>query len=83
MLVVEADRNCRTLLTPDVPHAAVSVPHVGDVEERLELLRHRELVPRYLSESEQAWSRMRDQLWSGRHTKAVVKDLWGARGHPW
>ncbi|MDK3256998.1 hypothetical protein [Blastococcus capsensis] len=76
--VAEADRTAGTLLTPDVPHAAVSVPHVGDMEERLDLLRYRELVPNYVAESETAWARMQDQLWSPRHTKALIKDLWGS-----
>lgn len=76
-LVAEADRASGTLLAPDLPHAAVSVPHVGNMQERLDRLRHRDLVPQYLAESDAGWPRLQDQLWSPRHTKALVKALWG------
>lgn len=75
--LVEADRRNGTVLAPDVPHAAVSVPHVGRVEERLGDLLLRDLVPKYLVETEPAWRRLRDGLWSPRHTTALVREVWG------
>ncbi len=75
--LVEADRRTRTVLTPDVPHASASVPHVGDVEKRLKDLVHHRMVEQYLTETEPVWGRLADRLWSPRHTKALVLELFG------
>lgn len=75
--LVEVDRPDGTVLAPDVPHAALSVPHVGAVEKRLKDLHLRDQVDRYLAETEPEWDRLSDRHWSPRHTKALVRELWG------
>jgi HPt (histidine-containing phosphotransfer) domain-containing protein len=74
---LEADRVLGAVLAPDVPHATLSVPHVGRLEERLEDLLHRDLVRKYLAEAQPAWRRLQDSLWTPRHTAALVRESWG------
>jgi len=77
--LVELDLPDGSVLAPDVPHAALSVSHVGAVEKRLKDLHLHDQVATYLAETERAWGRLGHRFWSPRHTKALVRELWG---HP-
>ena len=75
--IVEADQDHRTVLAPDSKHASVSVPHIGDVKERLELLRDQKMVKHYISETLPVWISLKDALWTPRHTRDLLQALWG------
>jgi hypothetical protein len=75
--VVRADRQMNCILVPDADHGAVSVPHVGDVRERLDRLRFRDLMEKYDAEVTPLWRDLPDRLWTPRHTAALIKELWG------
>lgn len=64
------------VLTPAVPTAAVSINHVGDVKANLQRLVHRDMVDKYLAETTPTWNRLEDALWTPRHTKSLIDELW-------
>lgn len=74
--LVEADRNAGTVLTPDTGHASISIPHVGDMEERLEGLVHRKMIERYAAEVGPIWHKLQDALWTPRHTRSLLHEIW-------
>ena len=79
--IVEANRQTGTVYVLDTRHATYSVPHVGDMEERLlgaSDSKHDEtFIERYVAETEPLWRRLQDTNWSPRRTKALIQDLWG------
>jgi hypothetical protein len=80
--LVEADRASGAILVPDVPRASLSVPHVGDVQERLRSLRHSRMVEEYGKASGDAWGKLADGLWTPKHTAALVAELWPRHREP-
>jgi hypothetical protein len=75
--LVEADRSVSAILAPDSRHATLSIPHVGDVEERLDDLRVRSIVEDYVAETQPAWGRLQAAPWTPRHTSNLLHELWG------
>lgn len=74
--LLEADRDVSAILAPESRHATLSIPHVGDVEERLKDLRFRSMVEDYVTETGAAWKRLREALWTPRHTRSLLHELW-------
>lgn len=74
--LVEADRDAGTVLTPDTGHASISIPHVGDMKERLESLLYRKMVEHYEAEVRPIWHQLQSALWTPRHTRSLLGDLW-------
>ncbi|WP_141282389.1 hypothetical protein [Pseudonocardia hydrocarbonoxydans] len=74
--LVEADRDAGTVMTPDMKYASISLPHVGDMEERLESLIHRNMIERYADEVQPIWHKLQDALWTPRHTRSLLGELW-------
>lgn len=82
--LAEADRKHGCLFVLDLAQASRSIPHVGDMQQRLRLLRHSSMVNEYTERSQLAWSQLSESLWTPRHTKALLADLWPKEvGAPW
>lgn len=79
--LVEVNRHERTTFILDSAHASLSIPHVGDMEDRLMRAsspdRNETFIERYLSETEPLWRQLANTLWTPRHTSALIKELWG------
>ncbi|WP_170165773.1 DUF932 domain-containing protein [Terracoccus luteus] len=76
--VVEASRSMCTIFVTSSTNSASAVPHVGKVRESLKRAgKHSSLLERYLSEVPPLWGRLADTLWSPRHTRALIQELWG------
>jgi Domain of unknown function (DUF932) len=80
------DEGSNAVLTPDLPGNVVSVPHVGDIRDRLSNLRYHEGIATFAREFDDRWERLDDALWSPRHTRSLIKHFWGstpddAKGH--
>lgn len=81
--VVEVERLAGVTCVLDSPHATLSLPHVGDLRDRLERKsqpwnRNTEtFVQRYLAETQPLWKHLEDTMWTRRHTTALVRELWG------
>lgn len=75
--LVEAERGgSGAVLTPAVEPAVQSVPHSGDIEANLRRLVHREMVEKYVTETSSVWERLAEALWTPRHTKSLIDELW-------
>jgi hypothetical protein len=75
--LVEADREVSAILAPDSRHATMSVPHVGDMDERLQRVGLVNMVEEYVAEVRVVWERLRAALWTPRHTRSLLHELWG------
>lgn len=74
--LVQADHASGAVLVPDLPHASLSVPHVGNVKEQLDVLRRSKMVTEYAKGSDAAWEELADGLWTPKHTTALIAELW-------
>jgi hypothetical protein len=78
--LVQADRRTRSVYVLDSAHATMTVPHLGDVQDRLirasDPDRDETFIERYLVESKPLWDRLRDKLWTPRHSTALIEELW-------
>lgn len=76
--LAEANRRTGTTYVLDSEHAAMAIPHVGDLEDRLRRASSRDqdetFVERYLAETRPLWDRLSDNLWTRRHTAALIKE---------
>ena len=84
--LIECDRRTRATYVLDHPDASWSFAHVGDLQDRLEVVSRpggREtVVERYLAETRPLWDRLHDTVWTRRHTAALIKALWGETPDP-
>lgn len=74
--LVEVDGWSGAVLTPAVPSAAVTVPHIGDVPANLRNLVHRRMVEKYVEEVTDAYELLEDITWTPRHTQGLIAELW-------
>lgn len=84
--LVEVDRHTGTTYVLGSDHAAYTVAHVGDVQERLLRASNprsdETFIERYLAETGPVWERLEDTLWTRRHTPALIHTLWGDTQDP-
>jgi len=75
--LVEADREVRAILAPDSRHATLSIPHIGDVDERLERVGSGSMVEDHVAETRAVWERLRAAAWTPGRTRSLLHELWG------
>lgn len=75
--LVEADREVSAILAPDSAHVTLSVPHIGDMDERLERVGFGTMVEDHVAETRVVGERLRAALWTPGHTRSLLHELWG------